>query len=80
MHCEVCEHLNHRYSLAVDALHVANQHLRIAKLGTLQFALSRREVHDSLQALVAAEGEVSTHRAWHVAAVASAPRPHPANL
>jgi len=80
MHCEICDQFNRQYAAAVDALHVANQHQRVAKLGTLQFALSRREVHESLSALIAAEGELQAHRAWHVAVVTVVPRTHTAIL
>ncbi len=73
MHCETCEDLGRQYKDAVHALNLANQHLRQAKLGTLQSALSRREVHDSLNALIAAETETKAHKAWHIECLTAVP-------
>lgn len=80
MKCEICTTLGLHYQKAVDALHVANQHLRMVKLGTLQSALCRREVHDSLNGLIAADAELKAHRAWHIECLTALPQPHHASL
>ncbi len=76
MYCDVCEDVIGRYRAAVAALHSANQHLRQAKLGTLQSALARREVHSSLEALIASDAEVKTHRASHIGYISAIPEAH----
>jgi hypothetical protein len=66
MHCEICEQLNGQYGSAVSDLHTANQHLRHSKAGSLEAALSRRQVHQSLHNLIAAEAELKSHKTWHI--------------
>ena len=66
MPCEACEALNARYRGAVNDLQSANAKLKTMKHGTVQAAVARREVHDSLGALIAAEAEIKTHKASHM--------------
>jgi hypothetical protein len=66
MNCEICEQLNGQYGSAVSDLHTANQHLRHSKAGSLEAALSRRQVHQSLNNLIAAEAELKSHKSWHI--------------
>lgn len=66
MMCEICDQLKRQYGMAVSELHMANEHLRRSKAGSLDAALSRREVHQSLAGLIAAEAEMKSHRGWHM--------------
>ena len=73
MDCEICLSLKASYATAVSELHTANEHLRRAKAGSLDAALSRREVHHSLSGLIAAETELRSHKAWHLQCMTMAP-------
>ena len=73
MPCDACETLNARYRGAVSNLQSANAKLKITKLGTVQAAVARRAVHDSLRALIAAEAEIKTHKAQHIESLTTIP-------
>jgi hypothetical protein len=77
MPCDACEASNLRYRAAVNRLQSANAHLRVARLGTVQAAVARREVHDGLRALIAAEADLKAHKAWHIEALTTVPADSP---
>jgi hypothetical protein len=65
--------MNARYRAAVNDLQSANAHLKIARPGTVESAVARREVHDSLRALIAAEAALKAHKAWHIESLTAMP-------
>ena len=73
MSCDTCEALNVRYRAAVHGLQSANARLRVTRFGTVEAAVARREVHDSLRALIAAEAEQKAHKAWHIESLTAIP-------
>jgi hypothetical protein len=73
MSCDLCEALNVRYRAAVNRLQSANAHMKITRLGTVEAAVARREVHDGLRTLIAADNEMKAHKAWHIESLTAIP-------
>jgi len=73
MSCDACEALNVRYRVAVTDLQSANAYLRVTRLGSVESAVARREVHKSLRALIAAETDLKAHKAWHIESLTAIP-------
>jgi hypothetical protein len=73
MPCDACEELNARYRASIHQLQSANAHLKIARTGTVEAAIARREVHESLRGLIAAESDLKAHRAWHIESLTALP-------